>query len=442
METLDASVIATALPAIAADFNVTVVGVSLSVTAYLVAMAIFVPAAGWCADRFGARRVFAAAVGLFTLASLLCGLAPSLWTLVAARVLQGAAAAFMSPVGRIVVLRETPRARLIESMAMITWPGLIGPVIGPPLGGLIVTYVSWRWIFLLNVPIGLLGMWLILRYLPRDRATLRRPFDFKGFVLTAVALAALIQGLTHLGERQDGRLAGLAMVVVGLVCGMVSVRHALRAPAPMLDLRAARVRTFRLVTLTAGFAARLAINVAPFLLPLMFQVGFGMSPLAAGSMVLFYMAGNLAMKSATTWLLRRFGFRRVLVASCFAGSATLYACGGLSPGDPIVVMHAVLFAAGLARSLTFTVVSTLAYADVADDERAGASTLATMVQLVSMTLGVALAVFMLGASQAWHGGGALELADFRFAWFVSGTLMLLAALGTLRLSRDAGASVA
>ncbi|RZA15712.1 MAG: MFS transporter, partial [Lysobacteraceae bacterium] len=256
METLDASVIATALPVIAADFNVTVVGVSLSVTAYLVAMAIFVPAAGWCADRFGARRVFAAAVGLFTLASLLCGLAPSLWTLVAARVLQGAAAAFMSPVGRIVVLRETPRARLIESMAMITWPGLIGPVIGPPLGGLIVTYVSWRWIFLLNVPIGLLGMWLILRYLPRDRAVLRRPFDFKGFVLTAVALAALIQGLTHLGERQDGRLAGLAMVVVGLVCGVVSVRHALRAAAPMLDLRAARVRTFRLVTLTAGFAAR------------------------------------------------------------------------------------------------------------------------------------------------------------------------------------------
>ena len=202
MEMLDASIIATALPVICAAFDTTALGVSASVTVYLVAMAIFVPAAGWCGERYGARRVFAAAVGVFTFASLLCGLAPALWMLVAARFLQGAAAAFMSPVGRFVVLRETPQNRIIEGIATITWPGLIAPVLGQPLGGFIVSHVSWHWIFLINVPLGVIGVWLVLHYIPYRAPTRRAGFDTRGFVLTALSLAALVEGLSELGKNQ------------------------------------------------------------------------------------------------------------------------------------------------------------------------------------------------------------------------------------------------
>ncbi|MFT3963773.1 MFS transporter [Propionivibrio sp.] len=328
METLDASIITTALPAIGAGFGTTALGVSASVTVYLVAMAVFVPAAGWCGERYGARRVFAAAVGVFTFASLLCGLAPSLWTLIAARTLQGAAAAFMSPVGRFVVLRETPQNRIIEAIATITWPGLIAPVLGPPLGGFIVSHVSWHWIFLINVPLGAIGVWLVLRYIPYRAPTRQARFDTQGFVLTALSLAALVEGLAELGERHGGRTWPLLLIAVGIAAGVAAVRHARRTPDPMLDLRALAVPTFALAVASAGFISRVAINASPFLLPLMFQIGFGMSPTQAGLMVLVYMAGNLLMKSATTPVLRRFGFRRVLTVERRAvhGDA-----GGLRP---------------------------------------------------------------------------------------------------------------
>lgn len=441
METLDASIITTALPAIGAGFGTTALGVSASVTVYLVAMAVFVPAAGWCGERYGARRVFAAAVGVFTFASLLCGLAPSLWALIAARTLQGAAAAFMSPVGRFVVLRETPQNRIIEAIATITWPGLIAPVLGPPLGGFIVSHVSWHWIFLINVPLGAIGVWLVLRYIPYRAPTRQARFDTAGFVLTALSLAALVEGLAELGERHGGRTWPLLLIAVGIAAGVAAVRHARRTPDPMLDLRALAVPTFALAVASVGFISRVAINASPFLLPLMFQIGFGMSPTQAGLMVLVYMAGNLLMKSATTPVLRRFGFRRVLTVNGALCTATLVACGLLAPGHPMPLIYAVLLAAGMTRSMNFTTITTLAFADVNAEQRAGASALATMFQQVAMTLGVAFAAFALGASQMLRAAPSLGLADFRYVWFAIALLMGLATAGALRLDRAAGATI-
>lgn len=438
METLDGTVVVTALPQIGKSFSVTPESLGLTVTAYMVTLAAFVPTSGWVAERFGARTVFAGAIGLFAFASVLCGMAASLPMFIAARVLQGFAAALMSPVGRLVVIRTTDKKDLIPAIAAITWPGLFAPVIGPPLGGLIATYASWRWIFFLNLPLGIAGVLLALRFTPNHRAEHPPRFDTLGFVLTAAALGGLIYGLDRVGQTGPDRLLAGAMVVASVVFGWAALAHARRSPNPLLDLRSLRWPTYRLSSASWSLLTRMAISATPFLLPLMFQLGFGYTAFHAGLMVLVYMAGNLTMKTVTTPVLRWFGFRPVLVAAHAVTAAALFLCAWLTPQTPGPLVWAVLYVAGCSRSMTFTALNTLTFADVAPQERAGATALNAMLQQLATSLGVAAAALSLNLTLAVWKAPALRLFDFRIAFLAVAAIGAVAALGFLSLPKNAG----
>lgn len=443
METLDATIIATALPAMARDFGVTPVSVSIGVTAYMLAMAAFIPMSGWLADRFGARNVFASAIAIFTIASFLCAVSDAVLPFAAARILQGASAAMMSPVGRLVVLRSTPKTELVAAIALITWPGLVGPVVGPALGGFIVTYWSWPWIFLINVPIGVVGVILVLLFVENSRGESRRPFDRIGFALTATSLAAVIYGLHSLGHGDAEWLWGASLLLLGFVIGAVAIAWLRRTAAPLVDLSVARIPTFALATLTGGLLMRLTSGAMPFILPLYFQLGFGLDPFDAGLLVLAYALGNLGMKSITTPILRGFGFRRVLLANGVFVSLSIAACAALGPAAPRPIILLVLFIAGCFRSMQLTSIATLTFADVTPQQRSAATTFSTLTQQLAMTMGIALASVLLTLSVALRGTDAndISLFDLRAVLLAMAALALLSVLRFRAVDPRAGEEV-
>lgn len=441
MQMLDSTIVMTALPAMARDLNSDPISMNITITSYLIAVAMFVPVSGWAADRYGARRVFIAAIALFSLSSLTCALSSSLTQLVISRVVQGLGGAMMVPVGRIILLRTIPKHNLLKAMAFLSMPALIGPMAGPPLGGLLVTYASWHWIFLINIPIGILGIWLIMRFvkkLPSDAQSPR--LDVVGFLLSAISMAALVSGFESLGQGGTSALISLVIIGTGLLTGYLYVLHARRHPNPILDLNLLRIPTFRTAVL-AGNLCRFGVGATPYLLALLLQIGFGMSALSAGLITFVGAVGSLMMKMAAPRILNRWGYRHVLTVNAILTGGSLTACASFTPDMPAVIMLGILLIGGFFRSLQFTAVNTLAYADIAHAGMSRASSFAAMAQQLGISLGVGIAAEALSLSMAWRGSDTLIAADVMVGFIVIGTLCALASLSFWRLSTAAGESL-
>ncbi len=445
METLDATIIATALPAIAKDFDIAAAHLSVGVSAYLVALTIFMPLSGWAADRFGARRVFSFAVLMFITSSVLCALSTDLLSFTAARVLQGFGGAMMVPVGRLVVLRDTPKSEIVKAVAILTWPALFGPVLGPFLGGWIATHWSWQWIFLINIPIGLLIL-VITHFLIQPQSTpvrQKEPFDVRGFFMTGSGFGLFMAGVECLSAGRIGMAYSLSFITVGIILLVLSVKHLLGSQYPLFSLSPLTIKTFR-ITAVGGSFFRIAVASVPFLLPLMFQLGFGMSPVDAGTLLLWLFVGNLCMKPATTWIMNTFGFRRVLLVNGLMVSVGFAAMAMFTVNTPHWLIVLVLFISGLNRSMHFTALNTIGFADVGEQQMRDASTLFSVLQQMSRGIGIAFAALVLAFSM-WllHGTTLVETRaeDFQLAFWIIAVLALISIADTLSLSREAGASI-
>lgn len=443
MEFLDGTVIATALPDMARDFGVTAVELNIGISAYLITLAVLIPASGWIADRFGARAIFTLALAIFILASVFCGLSTEVHIFVAMRILQGVGGALMVPVGRLAVLRTTPKHQLIKAIATLTWPALVAPIIGPPLGGFITRYASWHWIFFINVPLGLAAIILSLRIIPDIRETEQRSFDLSGFITTSVAMVSLVTAMERLGDRQPQIWPTLALAALGFGCLLYSIRHFRRAAAPMVRLDALQVPTFR-VTMYGGSLFRASISAVPFLLPLLFQVGFGMDPFHSGLLVLAVFVGNLTIKPATTPLIRWLGFRRLLLINGALNVCSLLACALLTPQTPVWAIMLILYLGGVFRSIQFTGVSTLAFADVPAAQMSDANTLFSTASQLAVGLGITLGA--IGIRLGEQVGDWLHLTElpgisFRLSFVFIALICLVGMIDSLHLAKTAGNSV-
>jgi EmrB/QacA subfamily drug resistance transporter len=441
METLDSTIITTALPAIAESFGTSAAHLSLAVTAYMLSIAVFIPISGWVADRYGARTIFRLAIGVFTLGSVCCGLSNGFVELVAARILQGLGGAMMVPVGRLVLLRSVAKADLVQAMAYVTIPGVAGPVIGPPLGGLITTYLSWRWIFFLNVPIGILGIVLVSLVIKNYRETARPPLDWGGFFLTGIAVTCLIYALDQIARGITGA-ALWSFVGIGLAVGTLAVLHSRFHAHPLIDLTLLRVPTFA-IQVVGGSVFRIAAGAVPFLLPLLLQLGFGMTAFVSGILTFAAGAGSFAMKVSARPFLRRFGFRRILIGNGIISALSILACSFFTQSTPAVAIFAVLLVGGFFRSLQFTAFNTIAYADIATSRISAATSFASMAQSLANGTGVAVGAVILQIALMLRGveSAAPSVLDMQYAFAVCALLCASSVLLYLGLAPDAGVEV-
>lgn len=440
MENMDSTVLSTSLPQIAAAFGESPVRLSFAITAYLFSLAVFIPISGWVADRFGARTVFRAAIVVFLLGSILCGVSGSLSELVAARLLQGLGGAMMVPVGRLVLLRSVAKGELVTAMAYLTVPALIGPVVGPLLGGFITTYFHWRWIFWINVPIAVLGLVLATIFIPATREERPPPLDLAGFALSSVGLVGIIFGFETIGREIVPNWATVALFGVGVAGTLLYVRHAGRVPHPVVDLSLLRVPTFR-ASIIGGFVFRIGIGALPFLLPLMLQAGFGLSAFGSGQLTFAAALGALTMKLAARPILRRFGFRRVLLTNALLSALSLGAIALFRPDTPSMLILMVLLIGGFFRSLQFTSINTLGYADIDRQRMSRATSFSSMAQQLSLSVGVGTGALLLHLTLVARSGDALRASDFLPAFIVVGICAAVSALAFVRLPADAGAEV-
>ena len=439
MEQMDSTVIATSLPAIAADIGAEPIALKLALTAYFVALAIFIPVSGWMADRFGAKTVFRVAIGVFMLGSLACSFSFSLETFVMSRFLQGIGSSMMTPVGRLLLVRSTPRNELVSAMAWLTVPALLGPLTGPLIGGFLTTYLSWHWIFWINIPIGIAGIILVGIFLKVPDMELNRRIDVRGFLIAAVAFSGTVFGLSVVSLPALPIQYGYATLTVGVLAGVLYFWHARRTEHPLLDPQLLRHRLFR-STIIGGSFFRIGVGAVPFLLPLMLQLGFGLTPFQSGAITFVSAIGAIASKFLAEFIYARFGFPRSLGFSAFFGGALIAAQGLFDAQTPAPVIMAVLLVGGVLRSVFFTGSNALGYADVSDEEASQATAIVAVGQQLSVAFGVAVAGAILEISTQLR-GSPLSLVDFQIAFFVVGGLSALAALVYVRLPADAGSDV-
>ncbi len=449
MEYLDTTVIATALPQMARTFAVGPNEVSLGLTAYMLSLAVFIPISGWVADRVGSRTVFVCALITFTSASVLCGSANGLTWFTLTRVLQGIGGAMMVPVGRAIVVRNTPTAGLMRAISTITWPAIVAPVIGPTVGGFITTYASWRWVFFLNVPFGIATLVAAWRIVPNQREATKRRLDVGGFFASGAALICILYGTELASHERTSLVASSGLIGAGILVGAVAVWRMRNTPEPLLDLGTLKIQTYA-VTVLWGSATRIGIEAVPYLMPLLLQIAFGFSAFHSGLLLLATASGNLGMKLFTTPILKRFGFRPVAMVNSVIAAACVAACGWLLAETPLAVTVAVLLCYGLARSLQFTLLATLAYADVGDRQRGSASTLWSVAQQMTIGLGIALGALCLRLSTfvgpavggtALSGTAQFSEGNFRWAFTVAAVVVLVSVIGYVQLPSDAGDAV-
>ena len=437
---MDSTVITTSLPAIATDIGESPIALKLALTSYLVSLAVFIPISGWVADRFGSRSVFAAAIVVFMGGSLLCAASGTLTAFVIARFLQGIGGAMMVPVGRLVLMRAVPKRNYVAALNYLTIPALLGPVTGPALGGAITLYFHWRWIFLINVPISILGLFLVLRHIPNVREPDMPAFDLRGFALSGVGLSVLMLGFSALGGHLLTVTAAAVCIVMGAMTLMVYAWHARRTEHPVVDLRLLKLPTFRNGVLV-GSVFRAGLGATPFLLPLLFQIGFGLNPLQSGILTCATAVGAMFMKTITVFILRRFGFRTVLSINGVAASAIVVAFGLFEATTPHVVIAAVLLVSGCLRSLQFTALNAISFADIAPQNMSQAASVSSMAQRLSQSVGIAAGAYFLQLSSVVQNHATIITADFWPAFLGIGLISVVAPLLHLRLPPEAGIEV-
>ncbi len=441
MQNLETTILGTALPQIARAFGESPVNLHLILTSYLMSLAIFMPISGWMADRFGTRRVFQLAILIFTGASVACAFATSLQYMIVARIIQGVGGAMMVPVARLALLRSVPKSELVSAMTWVAVPALLGPVVGPPLGGFIVTYASWPWVFWINLPIGLVGFFLASIYIEDVRDAEVPPFDGGGFALCSVGIAGLVFGFEAFSDGLLPGWANVTLLLTGLSGMALYLVHARRKTHPLLDLSLLKIPTFR-ASVVGGAFFRFGIGAMPFLLPLMLQTCFGRSPLASGLITFAAAAGALLMKFAAQPILHRFGFRNVLTWNAVLSAISILGCAFFDSATPAMVMFGVLLIGGFFRSLEFTAINTLGYADLNSKQMGRATSFVSMAQQLSLSVGVGLGAASLTVSTAIRGAEELESIDFSIAFVVVAMLASASGLLFARLPQNAGDEVA
>src|ERR1700751_2506054 len=437
MENMDSTVIATSLPAIAGDIGTSPLTLKLAITSYLLSLSVFLPPSGWTADRFGARLVFPLAVGVFMVGSIGCAVSGSVNDFVFARILQGMGGAMMTPVGRLVLLRTIDKSALVRAMAWVTVPALIGPVIGPPLGGFITTYFSWHWIFLINIPIGLLGIFMAMKYIDPIKSVDPERFDLYGLVLAGVGLAGIAFGLSVAGLHLLPWSIIAALVGVGSISMTLYVIHARRTGSPVLDFSLLRLPTMR-AAIIGGFLFRLGIGALPFLLPLLMQVGFGLSPFQSGLVTFASSVGAMFMKALAARIIRTFGFRYMMTVNAVISSLFLAACALFTVTTPLLLIMIILVVGGFFRSLQFTAINTVAYAEVEPAQMSRATTLVSVNQQLAISAGVAVGAFSVETTMLLRHATALDGTMFGPAFNVVSIISAASSWFFWQMPDDAG----